>query len=143
MLKAEIKVGQSYYVNGFSMGRAVVISEPEPHPWRGRKFEVQVEYPDSQLDDEGNHRKSKVATSDITRIWSNEDQKEFEIYKERLEDQRGWTEELHLAGFDGNLRIHSDNSMHLSFQGRAAELVLEKLTGIEIPEEKKLGAIDV
>ena len=138
MRKADIKVGGSYLVGGHGRGRAVVISEPTPHPYRGRRFQGVVEYPDAPVT-LGQTHKENVTTDleDIVREWLPKDQERFEHMIQRIEDQRGWQEELRNAGFDGTVHITHDDELHLSFSGRAAELAIEKLTGHEFPEEKR------
>ena len=137
MLKAEIKVGESYLASGTGLGRAEVIAEPELDPYRSRRYNVKVNYPDAPPDTPETRKSQTIATGDIVRLWTPEDQQRFENRLLIAEEQRGWQEELQLAGYDGRVQIGADRSMRITFTGRAAERVLEILTGHEIPDEKK------
>lgn len=137
MLKSEIRVGESYVIGGHGLGRALVLEPPEAAPYRNRKFTVKVEYPDAPASTPDHRRKMVASTTDISRKWNEEDQKRFEKMQRAIEDQRGWQEELLLAGYDGVVHVSTNMKIQITFSGRAAELVLEKLTGHEIPEDKK------
>lgn len=139
MLVKDIKVGGYYFAGGVAMGKALVMSQPTRKYVGGRTFEVEVFYPDAPPTTLESRRKRIIETKDISRLWRDDDQKQFEHMQQNIENKRGWEEELRMAGFDGvvNYDRFNDDRISVSFGGLSAERVLEKLTGIEFPEEQK------
>lgn len=142
MLVKDIEVGKDYFIGGIALGKARILSKPTHKYVGGRIFEVEVEYPDAPPTTLESRRKRTVETRNISRLWEDKDQEQFERIQQNIENKRGWEEELHLAGFDGVVTYDTYNNDKISilFKGMNAERVLEKLTGIEFPEEQKVYA---
>lgn len=135
MIVKEIKVGGDYFVGGFAMGRAHVVSEPERKYPNSRIFHVEVEYPDAGPEIHNARKTTKMQTKDILREWTTIDQEKFKKSREKIENKRGWEEELRQAGFDGVVNYEHDGKIYVTFRGRAAEILLQHLTGHEMPKD--------
>jgi hypothetical protein len=95
MLKNEIKIGKRYNVQGRC---AEVTSDPEPHPYKERRYRWHVRFP-LESEHQGKEIVGRFEASDFAREWTEDDQRRHDAMLQREAEEEASQNLLHDAGF--------------------------------------------